>query len=154
MAAVRRSLTALLLILVPAPVSAAAPDLFAAFTARSLGPANMSGRVCNVAVVESKPAVIYVATATGGLWKTTNAGTTWTPLTDSLDVWSVGAVAVAPSNPKVVYMGTGEANPRNSVSWGDGVYRSTDAGKTWTHLGLRDTMHVGRIVVHPTDPEI
>src|SRR4051812_32314328 len=94
-----RSLAVLLALLAVTPVLAAdrapTPDLLAAFTARPLGPANMSGRVCDVAVVESKPAVMYVASATGGLWKTANAGTTWTPLTDGLDVWSVGAVAVS-----------------------------------------------------------
>src|SRR5262245_61701314 len=98
MAAVRTWLLAIVFV-----TPAAAADPYADFVARPLGPANMSGRVCDVAVVDSKPAVMYVATATGGLWKTTNAGTTWTPLTDALDVWSVGAVAVAPSNPKVIY---------------------------------------------------
>src|SRR3954451_6557965 len=106
-----RSLALLLALLAVTPFPAAdrapAPDLLAPFTARPLGPANMSGRVCDIAVVESKPAVMYVATASGGLWKTTNAGTTWTSLTDGLDIWSIGAVAVAPSEPKVVYMGTG-----------------------------------------------
>ncbi|HEY1381202.1 MAG TPA: hypothetical protein VGF55_30660 [Gemmataceae bacterium] len=157
MPAARRTL-AIVVLLAALPAAAGdrapAPDLLAAFTARPLGPANMSGRVCDVAVVESKPAVMYVASASGGLWKTANAGTTWTPLTDSLDVWSIGSVAVAPSNPDVVYVGTGEANPRNSVSWGNGVYRSADGGKTWTHLGLRDTLHVGRIAVHPTNPDV
>jgi photosystem II stability/assembly factor-like uncharacterized protein len=157
MVVARRILPFLALIFAPlvtAAERAPAPDLLAAFTARSLGPANMSGRICDVAVVESKPAIMYVASASGGLWKTTNAGTTWTPLTDQLDVWSIGAVAVAPSNPNLVYFGSGEANPRNSVSWGNGVYRSTDAGKTWTHLGLTDTMHVGRIAIHPTNPDV
>lgn len=153
-----RSLALLLALLAVTPFPAAdhatAPDLLAAFTARPLGPANMSGRVCDVAVVEAKPAVMYVASATGGLWKTANAGTTWSPLTDALDAWSIGTVAVSQSNPNVVYIGTGEANPRNSVSWGNGVYRSDDAGKTWSHVGLRDTMHVGRIVVHPTNPDV
>jgi photosystem II stability/assembly factor-like uncharacterized protein len=144
----------LALLLAPAIAAADSPDLLAAFTARPLGPANMSGRICDVAVVDSKPAIMYVASATGGLWKTTNAGTTWAPLTDQLDVWSIGAVAVAPSKPNVVYFGSGEANPRNSISWGNGVYRSTDAGTTWSHLGLADTMHVGRIAVHPTNPDI
>src|SRR3954469_23868840 len=147
-----RTPAVLVALLLVTPVPAA--DLLADFTARPLGPANMSGRVCDVAVVESKPAVMYVATATGGLWKTVNAGTTWTPLTDALDVWSIGAVAVSQSNPNVIYIGTGEANPRNSVSWGNGLYRSADAGKTWSHVGLRDTLHVGRIAVHPTNPDV
>jgi photosystem II stability/assembly factor-like uncharacterized protein len=123
-----------------------------AFTARPLGPANMSGRVTSLAVVEKRPAVQYVGTAGGGVWKTTDHGATWAPLFDDQPVASVGAVAVAPSDPDVVWVGTGEANPRNSVSWGDGVYRSADGGKTWAHVGLRGTRHVGRIVVHPRDP--
>src|SRR5947209_15695866 len=109
MAAVR-TLPVFVLLLAPQAFAvdhAPDPDLLAAFAARSLGPANMSGRICDVAVVESKPAVMYVATASGGLWKTTNNGTTWLPVTDGLDVWSVGAVAVAPSNPDVVYVGAG-----------------------------------------------
>src|SRR5262249_54948685 len=90
----------------------------------------------------------------GGLWKTVNNGTTWTPVFDRQSTLCLGAVAVAPSDPNVVWVGTGEANARNSVSWGDGVYKSTDAGKTWTHVGLRDSHHIGRIAIHPNNPEI
>jgi photosystem II stability/assembly factor-like uncharacterized protein len=121
---------------------------------RALGPANMSGRICDVAVVESRPATIYVACASGGLWKTNNQGTTWTPIFDQQPVASIGAVAVAPSDPNVIWVGTGEANPRNSVSWGNGVYVSRDAGKTWTQRGLAETHHIGRIAVHPDQPHI
>src|ERR1043166_4098243 len=109
----------------------------------------MGGRIVDVAVVESKPAIMYVATATGGLWKTANNGTTWKAVFDQEATVSLGAVAVAPSNPEIVWIGTGEANARNSVSWGDGVYKSTDGGKTWTNMGLRDSAHAGRILVHP-----
>lgn len=123
-------------------------------TVRSLGPAIMSGRVTDLAVVESKPSTMYVASASGGVWKTVNQGTTWTPILDHAAVASIGAIAVAPSNPLVVYVGTGEANARNSVSWGDGVYRSADGGATWKHVGLAATRHIGRIVVHPRDPDI
>src|SRR3954463_4187098 len=91
-----------LLLVTPVP----AADLLAPFAARPLGPANMSGRICDVAVVESKPAIMYAASAGGGLWKTTNAGTTWACVTDGIDAWSIGAVAVAPANPNVVYVGT------------------------------------------------
>ena len=122
--------------------------------ARPLGPANMGGRVVDLAVVESEPGTIYVATASGGLWKTTNNGTTFAPVFDRENTLSLGAVAVAPSNPDIVWVGTGEANPRNSVSWGDGVYKSTDGGRTWKHAGLKDTEHVGRIAVHPRNPDI
>lgn len=128
--------------------------LLAALPVRSLGPANMGGRICDVAVVEAKPTTMYVATASGGLWKTVNHGTTWVSVFDQQSTASLGAVAVAPSNPDVVYVGTGEANARNSVSWGDGVYRSGDGGQSWRHCGLKETHHIGRIVVHPKDPNV
>jgi photosystem II stability/assembly factor-like uncharacterized protein len=114
----------------------------------------MGGRVVDLAVVEGRPAILYVATASGGLWKTTNNGTTWAPVFDREATVSLGAVAVAPSNPDVVWVGTGEANPRNSVAWGNGVYKSTDGGKTWKHAGLDDTRHIGRVIIHPTNPDI
>src|SRR5262249_2907191 len=101
--------------------------------ARPIGPSNMSGRVVDLAVVESRPSTIYVASASGGLWKTTNNGTTFAPVFEHENTIALGAVAVAPSNPDIVWVGTGEANPRNSVSWGDGVYKSSDGGKTWQH---------------------
>src|SRR5262249_27790137 len=122
--------------------------------ARPIGPANMSGRVVDLAVVEKQPGTIYVASASGGLWKTTNNGTMFAPVFEHETTVSLGAVAVAASNPSIVWVGTGEANPRNSGSWGDGVYKSTDAGKTWRHVNLRDTAHIGRIVIHPRDPDI
>src|SRR5262249_47473294 len=87
-------------------------------------------------------------------WKTVNNGTTWAPVFDQQNTVSLGDVAVAPSNAEVVWVGTGEANARNSVSWGDGVYKSTDAGKTWKHMGLRESRHVGRIVIHPKNLDI
>ncbi|MCC6418615.1 MAG: hypothetical protein IT429_10305 [Gemmataceae bacterium] len=130
------------------------PKLLDAFTARSIGPANMGGRIVDVAIVESNPAMMYIASASGGLWKTTDAGRTWAPVFDQQPTLNLGAVAVAPSNPNVVWVGTGEANPRNSVAWGDGVYRSTDGGQTWQNMGLKDTHHVGRIVIHPKDPNV
>jgi photosystem II stability/assembly factor-like uncharacterized protein len=128
--------------------------LSAALPPRCIGPAVMSGRVCDVAVVEKKPSHLYVASASGGLWKTTNNGTTWTPVFEREGTAAVGAVAVALSNPDVVWVGTGEANPRNSVAWGDGVYKSTNGGKTWQNMGLADSRHIGRIVIHPTNPDI
>jgi photosystem II stability/assembly factor-like uncharacterized protein len=121
---------------------------------RCLGPANMGGRITDLAVVESKPAVMFVAAASGGLWKTVNNGVTWKPVFDRQDTASIGAVAVAPSNPDIVWVGTGEANARNSVSWGTGVYKSTDGGETWHNMGLNDTHHIGRIVVHPNNPDM
>ncbi len=122
--------------------------------ARTIGPANMGGRIVDLDVVESNPEILYVAAATGGLWKTTNGGTTWRPIFDHQDTLCLGDVTIAPSNPDIVWVGTGEANPRNSVSWGCGVYRSTDAGRSWQHMGLRETRHIGRLAIHPKKPEI
>jgi photosystem II stability/assembly factor-like uncharacterized protein len=130
------------------------PQLVDALVARPLGPANMGGRIVAVAVLESQPSLMYVASASGGLWKTINNGTTWTPLFDHQSTVSIGDVAVAPSNPDVVWVGTGEANARNSVSWGDGVYQSTNGGRSWRHMGLKGTAHIGRIVIHPRDPNL
>ena len=121
---------------------------------RELGPAVMGGRLDDFAVVESNPAIVYAGTASGGLWKTLNAGTTWTPVFDKEAVSSIGDVAVAPSDPSIVWVGTGEANNRQSSSWGNGVYRSTDGGLTWQNMGLKDTHHIGRIVIHPSNPEV
>jgi photosystem II stability/assembly factor-like uncharacterized protein len=112
----------------------------------------MGGRVTALAVVESDPTTYYVATASGGLLKTTNNGTTFTFAFDKEATVSIGDVAVAPSDPNVVYVGTGEANPRNSVSYGDGVYKSTDGGKKWENVGLKKSFSVAKIVIHPKDP--
>ncbi|HET8646049.1 MAG TPA: glycosyl hydrolase, partial [Vicinamibacteria bacterium] len=120
--------------------------------ARSIGPAVMGGRVSEVAYDPQDPFTFYVALGTGGLFKTTNDGSTFKSIFEKEAVASVGAVAVAPSDAKVVWVGTGEANDRNSSSWGNGVYRSTDGGDTWTHVGLADTRFIARLVVHPTDP--
>ncbi len=121
---------------------------------RSIGPAIMGGRIDDFAVVEASPSTIYAATASGGLWKTINNGTTWDPLFDNQEVSSIGDVTLAPSNPDIVWVGTGEANNRQSSSWGNGVYKSTDGGKTWANMGLKDSHHIGRIVIHPTNPDI
>jgi photosystem II stability/assembly factor-like uncharacterized protein len=158
-AAAPRRLAQLALLLAAGLTSAAEPASFSPrllepLTARPIGPANMSGRVTAIAVVENKPATMFVAAASGGLWKTVNNGITWTPVFDEQPVASLGDVAVAPSNPDVVWVGTGESNARNSVSWGDGAYKSTDAGKTWKHVGLKETDYVGRIAIHPKNPDI
>ena len=121
---------------------------------RCIGPANMGGRIDDFAVVESNPQVIYVATASGGVWKTTNNGVTWEPVFDDQSTSTIGDVTVSPSNPDIVWVGTGEPNNRQSSSWGIGVYKSTDAGKTWKNMGLADTHHVGRIAIHPFNPDV
>jgi photosystem II stability/assembly factor-like uncharacterized protein len=119
---------------------------------RPVGPAIMSGRVSAIAVVEGQPHTFYVATASGGLWKTINNGTTFEPQFNHESTVSIGDVAVSQSDPNIVWVGTGESNNRNSSSWGDGIYKSTDGGRTWTNMGLKDTLHIGRIVIHPQDP--
>ena len=121
---------------------------------RNIGPATMGGRVDDLAVVESDPRIIYVGSAAGGIFKTVNGGNTWQPIFDDQPNPSIGDLALAPSNPSILYVGTGEANNRQSSSWGNGVYKSMDAGVTWIHLGLQETHHIGRIVVHPTNPDI
>ena len=121
---------------------------------RSIGPANMGGRVADVEGVAGDPNVVYVATASGGLWKTTNGGTTWKPIFERQGTISIGDIALAPGNPSVIWVGTGESNVRNSVSFGDGVYKSTDGGTTWQHMGLKESEHVSAIVINRNNPDI
>jgi hypothetical protein len=140
----------------PDPVPALADSETVVLTkplkARAIGPAVMGGRVSDIALDPQDPYTYYVALGTGGVMKTADNGGSWEPVFEKERVAAVGAVAVAPSDPKVVWVGTGEANDRNSTSWGDGVYRSTDGGATWTHAGLRTSRAIARIVVHPKDP--
>lgn len=119
---------------------------------RFIGPELMSGRVTDLAVPNGQPFTYYVATASGGVWKTTNEGTTWKPIFDDAPSASVGAIATCPTNPDTVWVGLGESNIFRSSMSGTGVYRSDDAGETWKHLGLADSHHIARIVVHPDDP--
>src|SRR5438034_10131981 len=124
---------------------------------RSIGPANTGGRIDDLAIarVPGQPDAIYVATASGGVFKSTNQGTSWAPIFDRVDaMMSIGDVAVAPSNANIVWAGTGESNNRQSSSWGDGVYKSSDGGRTWKASGLADTRHIGRLLIHPTNPDI
>jgi photosystem II stability/assembly factor-like uncharacterized protein len=120
---------------------------------RSIGPANMGGRVTDIAGVPGDPYTYYVAGANGGIHKTTNGGVTFRGVFENQEVYSIGAIAIAPSDPNVLWVGTGEGDPRNSASFGNGVYRSTDAGETWKHLGLTDSEKIKRIRVHPNDPD-
>jgi len=129
-------------------------DLIKNFTFRNIGPTRQGGRIVDFAGHPSRPFTFYVASASGGLWKTTNNGTTFSPIFDDQSVISIGDVALAPSDPEVVWVGTGEANNSRSAYWGDGVYKSTDGGKTWSHMGLKESHHVGRILIHPRNPDI
>ena len=121
---------------------------------RLIGPAVMGGRIHDVTALPNDPSRVIVASATGGLWRSTNHGTTWTPIFENQPTATFGVITMAPSNPSVLWAGTGEQNNRQSSSWGDGVYRSTDDGKTWAHVGLEDTRAIGRIVVDPKDPAV
>ncbi len=121
---------------------------------REIGPTIMGGRIADVAVVESDPSTFYVGAATGGVWKTVNGGTSFEPVFGDEPTASIGDVTIAPSNPNVVWVGTGEPQNRQSSPWGMGVFRSVDAGRTWTHTGLENTHHIARIQVDPGDPDI
>ncbi len=124
------------------------------FSYRAIGPTRQSGRFIEIAVPEGSSHTFYAASASGGLWKTENNGVSFTPLFDREKVFSIGAVAVAKSDPSIVWLGSGEANNSRSSYWGDGVYKSTDSGKTWTNMGLPESHHIGRVVIHPKNPDI
>ncbi len=121
---------------------------------RSIGPAGMSGRVTAIDVVRRNPNVIYIGSASGGLWKSESGGVSWAPVFDTLAVASIGAVAVDQRTPDIVWVGTGEGNPRNSQTNGNGVYKSLDGGKTWRHLGLDNTRNIHRLILDPQNPQV
>ncbi len=155
-----RSLPALLAALVIIPVqgfSQAVPisqEQLSNFRPRLIGPAVTGGRVHDVESLAEDPSTIFLASASGGLWKSSNRGHTWRNVFADKEVSTFGDVAIAPSNRDVMYAGTGEQNNRQSSSWGNGVYRSDDGGDTWRHLGLIETRHTGKVLVHPTDPDV
>ncbi len=122
--------------------------------ARSIGPSGMSGRITTIDAVHEDPNTIYLGSASGGVWKTTNAGNNWTPVFDEQPIQNIGSVAICQSNPSIVWVGTGEGNPRNSVSLGEGIYKSLDAGKTWKCMGLEKTRNIHRVIIDPTNPNI
>ena len=143
-----------LLAFATAPLAAQQPDslTIAGMRWRGIGPANHQGRVTDVQGIPWPSRTFYVASAGGGVWKSTNAGTTFRPVFENEHVSSGGMLAIAPSDTNVVYYGTGEPNTRNSISPGAGVYKTVNGGKTWDFIGLRETQQIGRIVVHPRDP--
>ena len=121
---------------------------------RSIGPAGMSGRVTAIDALHNNPDIIYLGTASGGVWKTENGGSNWQPMFDEQPILNIGAVAIQQSNPSVVWAGTGEGNPRNSLNLGGGIYKSLDAGKTWKLMGLEKTKNIHRVIVDPGDGNI
>jgi photosystem II stability/assembly factor-like uncharacterized protein len=140
---------------IPPPLSDGLPDEWIkTLKWRSIGPASMGGRIGALAVYEADPAIYWIGTASGGLLKTTNNGTTFEHQFDHEATVSIGDVCVAPSDPNIVWVGTGENNPRNSVSYGDGVYKSTDGGKSWKNMGLKKSFQIGKILIHPKNPDI
>ena len=145
------------LLVVIALLFSGAPSLFgqdlSTLSWREIGPASFGGRIDDIEAVPGRPGTIFVGTAGGGVYRSTNNGTTWTAVFDRDGrSTSIGDIAIAPSDPNVIWVGTGEPNNRQSSTWGDGVYRSLDGGSTWTQMGLKETHHIGRVVIHPRDP--
>jgi len=128
-------------------------ELFNGLKWRLIGPFR-GGRVVAVAGIPGDSTTFYFGAVNGGVWKTTDAGVVWTPIFDGQPVASIGALAVAPSDPKTIYVGTGESDIRSSLSFGNGIYKSVDAGRTWAHVGLEGTRHISRIVVDPQDADV
>ncbi len=122
--------------------------------ARSIGPAGMSGRITAIDAVHDNPNIIYLGAASGGVWKTENGGAKWTPVFDEQPIQNIGAIAIQQDNPAVVWVGTGEGNPRNSVNLGEGMYKTLDGGKTWKRVGLEKTKNIHRVIIHPGNPDI
>ena len=129
----------------------AADHPLAGIPLRNIGPALTSGRVADFAFLPGKPESFYVAMASGGLWKTENNGITWKPVFDNEGSFAIGVVELDPKNPNIVWVGSGENNAQRSVGYGDGVYKSVDGGKSWEHMGLKESGHISMIRFHPDD---
>lgn len=121
---------------------------------RNIGPAGMSGRITAIDAVVSDPNTIYLGAASGGVWRTDNGGTSWTPVFDDQPIQNIGSIAIQQSNPSVVWVGTGEGNPRNSINIGEGIFKTLDGGKTWKRMGLEKTRNIHRVIIDPTNPDI
>lgn len=146
-----------LLAICPAALAQAPADLspwLQSLTPRNIGPTTMGGRISDIAVYEKEPRIFFVASASGGLFRTDNAGLTFDPVFDREGSISLGAAAVSQKDPNVVWVGTGEASSRNSVAWGDGVYKSKDGGKTWKNMGLKETMHISKVLIDPRNDDV
>ena len=152
------AISALLLTTLSGPVLAEEDEgsfsssTFAGMELRSIGPAFMSGRVADVAIHPDDPNTWYVGIGSGGVWKTVNAGTTWDPVFDDQESYSIGCITIDPSNPHTIWVGTGENVGGRHVGFGDGIYRSRDDGATWENMGLADSQHISGIIVSPDDP--
>jgi photosystem II stability/assembly factor-like uncharacterized protein len=129
-------------------------QVFKNFKFRNIGPSFMSGRIADIAIHPKNPNTWYVAVGSGGVWKTTNAGVSWTPVFDDQPVYSIGCISIDPQNPAVIWVGTGENVGGRHVGFGDGIYKSTDEGKTWKNMGLKRTEHISKIIVHPKNSDI
>src|SRR6478609_3812983 len=135
-------------------VNQSSDPLLASFRFRSIGPASMGGRIDDIAVSESDPSIIYVGYAVGGVFKSENNGTTFLPVFETYGTASIGDIAIHPTNPDIVYVGTGEPNNRQTSSFGDGIYKTVDGGRSFTNIGLKDTQTIARIVIDPKNPEV
>ncbi|HVE61986.1 MAG TPA: hypothetical protein VNA26_09210, partial [Chitinophagaceae bacterium] len=151
-----KSFLSLLLLILSISLTAQKNSLetFKNWKPRNIGPAGMSGRVTAIDVVISNPDVWYVGAASGGVWKTQNAGANWTPVFDEQPILNIGSIAIQQTNPNIVWVGTGEGNPRNSLNIGEGIYKSLDAGKTWKRMGLEKTRNIHRVIIDPTNPNV
>src|ERR1700733_13334730 len=138
----------------PIPVNTSDDPMLRGFSFRSIGPAVMMGRLDDIVGAEKDPMIMYIGFATGGLWKSTDGGEHWRSLFDEMPFSSIGDIAIAPSDPDVVYVGTGEPNNRQSSTIGGGVWGTRDGGKTWSSLGLEETQSIGRIAVDPVNPNV
>ena len=129
-------------------------NTFSGLKLRSIGPALMSGRIADIATNPDDPSQWYVAVGSGGVWKTNNAGNTWQPIFDDQTSYSIGCITLDPQNSFIVWVGTGENVGGRHVGYGDGIYRSTDGGENWENMGLKESQHISKIIVHPENSDI
>jgi photosystem II stability/assembly factor-like uncharacterized protein len=141
-------------VLLASPAAPFPASVYGGLSWRQAGPFR-GGRLAAVTGVPSQPETYYIGAALGGVWQTTDGGNQWAPIFDDASpMGSIGAIAVSASDPNVIYVGTGESAPREDASFGDGVWKSTDTGKTWTHVGLADSRHIARLVIDPCNPDL